>query len=207
MNLPTRHLLPLLTIVGGILAPTIPLSAEGLVFPGRDSAVSPDLKWRVTCEVDRANEAVCLYLSGLVNPERALLLDTDRYCELLWSTDSSVLALTDWEGSSSSCLYIVDPTVVEKKQEIRDLVPSLSAALNTAELEGHCYWEAVAWEAAGTLRIRAFGHTDDAVSSHAFCYTFSVNLRTHTCTLLTKDLGDHAEADIWNSKQVTPKKS
>jgi hypothetical protein len=82
------------------------------------------------------------------------------------------------------------------------------AFLTKGEMVGHCYWEALKWEADGRLRIRAFGHTDEK-PLHEFAYEFSFDPVKKSATLVKKENGrrSRAEQKIWAGKEKAWKKT
>jgi hypothetical protein len=175
---------------------------KGVDFPRTSSCVSPDLRWRVTCESENSSKGYLhsLYESRLHGTGRAPFYSFDRRCELLWSPGSDIVAVTDWEGSSTSAVFLIDLNAPERRQDIEDMVPSIAQRLGREEREGHVYWEALKWESPRVIVLRVFGHTDEE-HGHAFCYTFRVNVSDCTCAQISKDASDHAEEAVSESKR------
>lgn len=176
---------------------------NGVSFPETKSCVLPELRWRITCESKISADGSgihSLYATRLDGSGRALLYASGRWCELLWYPGSDTVAVTDWEGSNVSSVFVVDINAPERKQDIDDIVPSISKHLGRDEREGHIYWEALKWESSHVILLRVFGHTDEA-HGHAFCYTFRANLSDLTVAQLSKDVSDNAEDTAWESKR------
>jgi hypothetical protein len=104
---------------------------------------------------------------------------------VLWSNDSRRLAITDWSGSSSAEIYLVE--VDAPAPEARQLeISGIGKLVQKEELEGHCYFEALAWEGEHRLWIKIFGHTDEN-PSHGFTYYLSVDTSSGEAKLLKKE--------------------
>lgn len=176
---------------------------NGVSFPETKSCVSPDLRWRITCESKISTDGSglhSLYATRLDGTGRALVHASGRWCEVLWNPGCDTVAVTDWEGSNASTVFVIDLNAPERKQDIGDIVPSISQQLGHDEREGHIYWEALKWESPHVMLLRVFGHTDEA-HGHAFCYTFRVDLGDRTLARLSKDVSDNAEDAVWGSKR------
>jgi hypothetical protein len=177
------------------------LRANGISFPGRDSCVSTNLRWRVTCTTD-SREVHSLKVNSVGDAGEKLLFETGRWCELLWQKEGDLVAITDWEGSDLSSVYIVDLRQPETKRSLANIFPDLHKNLLQEELRGHAYWEALEWETSTILIVRVFGHTDEA-NGHEFIYKFRMDLKARTYSLLHKENSQEcrAERDAWKSKE------
>ena len=190
-----------------VVAPLASVYANGVDFPATSSCVSPDFRWRVTCESKGQPDGGfehCLFLRSLTGTQAVPLYVTGRWCELLWNNGRDAVAITDWEGSNISSVFIVDLHHPEDRRDLLDIVPGLPSCLLKVEAEGHIYWEALKWESVSGLLVRVFGHTDEA-GGHEFAYVFLVDLAGGTYTLIRKDNApdSRAEEEAWKSKADT----
>jgi hypothetical protein len=146
----------------------LPAFGSGVKFPSQASvkAKSPDGKWWVVWNDPSGHQS---------DPGHRLLLRSkattfelrrfDRACDVLWSPDSSRIAVTDWLGSNLSDVFIYSPENQGLGKSLRDLFPG--TAISEPELTGHCYFAATKWLDGHRLGIRVFGHTDE-VHAHTF---------------------------------------
>lgn len=156
----------------------IPAFGDGVQFQSRTTtkARSPDGNWWVVCKCLSKSEGElnhCLLLNSKVGTFE--LYRFDRACDVLWSPDSSHLAITDWLGSNLSDVLVLLPHDKPKSRSLRDLFPS--GAIPRAEIAGHCYFEANRWLDAHRLLIRIFGHADSG-DFHEFDYKWVFDLRS-----------------------------
>ena len=96
-----------------------------------------------------------------------------------------------------------------QKGSAKELADAAARAfLTKGERVGHCYWEALKWEADGRLRVRAFGHTAEK-PLHEFAYEFLVHPVKKSATLVRKESGPRtrAEEKIWAGKERAWKKT
>jgi hypothetical protein len=89
----------------------------------------------------------------------------------------------DWTGSSDAEIFLVD--VTEPLKAVPLEVKNIRVIAEKAELEGHCYNEAVKWEGPRQLLIRVFGHTDES-HGHGFTYYLSLNTASGFAKLVKK---------------------
>jgi len=113
-----------------------------------------------------------------------------RSCDVLWDKSSRRVAITDWTGSNIAGIYIADLQSAAYAVPLE--VVNIKGIVTAEELEGHCYFEALAWADDVKLSIRAFGHTDTN-PSHDFCYFLTVDTTTGQATLVRKE--DREDAD------------
>jgi hypothetical protein len=150
--------------------------AEGATFgPAVRTNTSPKKLWEIRSEEDKEHEgAYSLILRNRKTGAERQIFRGGGWCEVLWSADDSQIAVTDWLGSDSSEILLV---AVDQKGPAKSLADGAARAyLTKGEAVGHCYWEALKWEADGSLRIRAFGHTDER-PLHEFVYEFILRFR------------------------------
>ena len=184
--------------------------ADSVSFPGTDSNFSPNYHWQITCHSDPDPNDKGGYLHRLkINAfaevtNKKPFYETGRYCEILWSKDSAIVAVTDWMGSSESDIFIIHPQNPERRQPLADIVPDITKSLTEEERNGHIYWQALEWENNTTLRIRIFGHSDDP-PVHEFLYEFRVSLATRSSVLLRKENSKNcdAETQVWSGKTTS----
>lgn len=124
-----------------------------------------------------------LYLSRLFGTPETKVWESGRSCDVLWNEDSSRLAITDWTGSNIAEIFLID--VTNPGQATRLEVKNTGSFAQPEELEGHIYWEALKWEDARQLKIRCFGHTDEA-RGHGFAYYLLVDTQSGMAKLLKK---------------------
>jgi hypothetical protein len=160
---------------------------KGVSFPGRDSCLSPGKSWKVICQVDKLHEgAFKLILRNLKKGSAKELFDGGRWCEVLWQKDESHLAITDWGGSNFSEILVQDPSQLGPARSLQDVInmATIRASVGREEFEGHCYWEALSWQADGRLRFRIFGHTDNIAHGREFSHLFLVKLPEGSVSVL-----------------------
>ena len=158
--------------------------AAGQKFPSNNSSRSPDSKWKLICKSPGNGAAEYnhrLLLLGTDGSSRELR-QFDRSCDILWSADSSHVAVTDWLASDMSDIFIYTVTNSQSGTSLGDLFPK--DALPQAEMHGHCYYEAMKWLDGHRLRIRIFGHTDES-PSHEFEHIFVFDLSSQRFEKLT----------------------
>ncbi len=158
----------------------------GTSFPGRRSSLSPKKSWRVRCEEDKVHEgAFELILHDLKHGTEKVVFSGGRWCEVLWRPDESYFAITDWGGSDCAEILLVKPDGKGPAKRLDGLLKSskLRALVSVEEQQGHCYWEALKWEADGRLRFRVFGHTD-TVLSREFSHDFLVEPQDGAITVV-----------------------
>ena len=99
-----------------------------------------------------------LWLRHAGSPERKRLLELSSTAKVFWSPDSRHFVIVDHQNSSamSSSVYDAEGRVVLR------IRPDQSDAELRAIATGHYYVEAQQFLDANTLRVAAFGHTDQA---------------------------------------------
>ena len=158
----------------------------GTSFPSDQTCSSPNLHWTIRCVSatdSGGGVSHMLLMTDAAAKKEAGLWVAGRGCDVLWCTDSQRLALTDWTGSNVSEIYLIDVTALREAKPLE--VKGVRQILEPAELEGHRYYEALAWEGAHRLLIRIFGHTDEN-PSHGFTYQLSVDTITGEAKLVNK---------------------
>jgi hypothetical protein len=149
-----------LSIIAFFLA-AIPVLGAGVHFPPAVSSRSPDGRWKVTCKnpaKDATDLRHVLLLTG-VNGRSVELRRIDRDCGVLWSPDSSRLAITDNYASDRSDIFIYSGAGRASKKSVWEQFPT--NAIPQEELAGHCYFDAREWVDRHRLRFRIVGHTDE----------------------------------------------
>jgi len=150
----------------------------GVAFPASagTKARSPDGNWLVTCYDPTDNKAENGHLLLLKSSNASFELRRfNRACDVLWSSDSCHVAITDWLGSNLSDVFIYSTSDPPKSKSLRDLFPS--DTIRAEELKGHCYFEASKWIDSHRLRIRVFGHTDEG-HSYSFQHKYIFDVET-----------------------------
>ena len=160
--------------------------AVGVNFPTKQSCDSPDSRWSVKCvtETEGGSFLHKLFLIRHGETLKKFVYASGRNCDVLWCGDSQRFAITDWLGSNCSDVFIA--TVTEPGTPVSLRVRGLDKIIQKAELQGHCYREAMRWEDSKRLNIRIFGHTDEN-PSHGFTYYLLVDVSTGTAKLLKKE--------------------
>lgn len=158
----------------------------GINFPTVRNCISPDLRWTIRCVTVEERDGYLhkLYLSRLAATKEEFVYASGRNCDVLWSADGERLAITDWSGSSTAEIYLVE--VSEPRKLVPLHVKGVMGIVEKAELEGHCYYEALKWEASRRLLIRISGHTDEN-PSHGFAYYLSVDTSSGISKLVKKE--------------------
>jgi uncharacterized protein YecT (DUF1311 family) len=154
----------------------------GVNMPTARTCLSPDSHWRLRCETS-AEGASVIHLSRMGAKRESPIWNSTRNCDMLWSADSTRLAITDWTGSTDSEIAIVDPATAKVHpldvSDIKELIPP-------HDLGGHCYYEALSWDTSHRLYIRVFGHPDQK-PLHGFTYFFIVDIASGEAQLLLKE--------------------
>jgi hypothetical protein len=182
--------------------------AAGASFgPAARTNTSPHQLWEIRSKQDKEHEGhYSLILRNRQTQREQEIFSGDRWCEVLWSADDSRIAITDWRGSDGSDILLKATNQKGSAKELADA--AARAFLTKGERVGHCYWEALKWEADGRLRVRAFGHTAEK-PLHEFAYEFLVHPVKKSATLVRKESGPRtrAEEKIWAGKERAWKKT
>lgn len=167
------------------LATAVVSYAAGLNFPTVRGSVSPDLRWQVRCDTQKAGDGYhhAVLLSRFSSQKEVVVWRSGRSCDVLWSGDSQRLAITDWTGSNLSEIWLVDVSAPEAR---RLEIAGIEKLVQKSELEGHFYYEALRWESERCIAIRCFGHTGEN-PSHGFAYYFSVDIDSGVARLVKKE--------------------
>jgi len=171
----------LLFAVSGLLG-----VCAGVNFPSEQPCVSPDSFWKIHCVTEKQGAG---YLHKIILTRRGVTKENSvwvasRSCDVLWGPDSRALAITDWSGSSTAEIYLVEAS--ESASAVPLPVNAVEKIVPKVELGGHCYYEALEWNSAHNLSIRIFGHTDEN-PSHGFAYYLSVDTVSGMAKLLRKE--------------------
>ena len=147
-------------------------------LPCDDVSKSPDAKWKIIYESPATNQPYTGTELFLVNADGTMLRlrHIDRSCDVLWSSDSSRIAVTDWLGCDVSDIFLYTVTNLESVVSVGSLFPKSS--LPQVESSGHCYYEAMKWLDDQRLQIRVFGHADDG-PSYDFDHPYIFELSSH----------------------------
>lgn len=183
------------------LALTGKLSGEGMAFPSARPSVSPQKRFEITStDVPAEKDGYALSLRDRRTGEQREFFHGSRTCDVLWSDDDSSVAVTEWAGSNLSQILVLKTG--QKGSANALTVDTARRFMGRDESNGHCYWEALGWDAVGQLRVRAFGHTD-ARQSHQFEYEFLMDVNRKSATLVKQDNGmdSRAEDRIWDEKE------
>ena len=144
------------------LIAVMPVLGGGFQFPSAGSSVSPDGKWKIVCKspTDDVNQTGHLLLLKRDHGGTLKFRQFDRSCDVLWSPDSSRIALTDWWASDRADVFVCS---VGRPASNRSLAKQFPKHLMPEdELSGHCYFEAHKWLDRHRLVIKVSGHTDEA---------------------------------------------
>ncbi len=175
-----------------ILPPICNAYSKGISFPGRESCLSPTKSWKLICREDKKHEgAFSLTLRELNQGNEKRVFNGGRWCEVLWQKEELRLAITDWGGSDFAEILWVDLQRVGPARPLQSVIDMavIRANVPKEELQGHCYWEALNWQANGLLRFRIFGHTDTK-HGREFSHMFVVSLPDGAVTAL-RSTGPH----------------
>jgi hypothetical protein len=144
----------------------------GIQFP------SPDGKWKVcyNSPPDGAKDQRAVIELLKAGGRSVELRRIDRVCDVLWSSDSSRIALTDRYASDMSDVLIYPLANPNACLSVAKLFPT--NAIPAAERTGHCYFEAVRWLDAHRVRIRVSGHTDYPPPVYGFEHEYTFDART-----------------------------
>lgn len=97
----------------------------------------------------------------------------DHDCQIIWSPDSTHLAITDWQASDRSDIFVYSVTQPSTGKSLGRLLPR--TAIPAPERDGHCYFEAVRWLDGHRLQIKVSGHRDE-VPATSFAHDFVFDL-------------------------------
>ncbi len=162
----------------------------GFGFPGDidRKCVSPDQLWYIRCESvaqDDGSGLHTLFLNRVGDSRSVPIWTSNRCCDALWSEDSRRIAVTDWTGSNVAEIFLVDVANPARATPLD--VTNIHAIASNAELGGHCYYEAIAWEGRESLLIRVFGHTDEMHrENHGYTYYLSVDTKSGQAKVIMK---------------------
>jgi hypothetical protein len=181
----------LLFVISGSLG-----DCAGVNFPSEQPCVSPDSFWKIHCVTEKQGAG---YLHKIILTRRGATKENSiwaasRSCDVLWSPSSQALAITDWSGSSTAEIYLVEAS--ESASVVPLPVNAVEKIVSKVELGGHCYYEALKWNSAHNLSIRIFGHTDEN-PSHDFTYYLSVDTVSGMAKLLRKE---NEESNLMHEK-------
>jgi hypothetical protein len=174
-HLSKRMEILLLVLLFSMLLPAV---AGGFRFPSTRASQSPDGKWKLVCESPKNGDENGTHRLILTRPGKTASTELrrfDRGCDVLWSPDSSHVALTDWLGSNISDVFIYAVTNPVTSISLQELFPN--GTIPETEIRGHCYFEATRWLDHNRLSLRIFGHTDE-VKSHGFEYSYIFHVST-----------------------------
>ncbi len=104
-------------------------------------------------------------------------------CLILWSPDSSRIAVTDRWASDRSYVLIYSVAHPRFGGSLAKLFPR--TAIPREELNGHCYFEALKWSNGRHLQIRISGHRDE-YPANGFEYEFIFDLASGGFKNVTK---------------------
>ncbi len=126
-----------------------------------------------------------LILRNSKNATKNEVFDGGRWCEVLWRKDELLVAITDWGGSNCADILLLEPKKIGRARALQDIInmATMRATVSRQELQGHCYWEALNWQADGQLRFRIFGHTDTN-PGWEFAHVFLVKLPEGVVTVV-----------------------
>jgi hypothetical protein len=162
-------------LVGGTSA-----FSAGIQLPATASSQSPDHRWKLTCKYP-AQGAADLRPSLLltrVGGRTVELRRIDRNCEIFWSPDSAMFALTDNWASDQSDVLIYWASGRASIKSLAKLFPT--NALPKEELQGHCYFQARQWLDRHRLRIEVSGHTDYPPPVYSFEHEYIFDFTSAT---------------------------
>ncbi len=146
--------------------------------------VDPTGRWTVNYQAPTSNAPHRLFVTDSRTNRAWLLYEFDRHVNVLWAPDGSVLAITDYSGSSESEIKIIDPKNQKKRIDVeRQLVASLGKIPALYE-NGHRYFEAVKWPTPTLLRFEVHAH--DAHPGKEYRGIFELQLGTGQVRQVTK---------------------
>jgi hypothetical protein len=145
-------------------------------LPCDEVSISPDAKWKTVCMSLNTNNPDSGQKLFLVSHDGTMreLRHVERSCDVLWSADSSHIAVTDWIGSDVSDIFVYTVTNLPSCISLTGLFPQNVLPQN--EANGHCYYEAMRWLDVHRLQIHIFGHTDEEAGhefDHAYIFDIS----------------------------------
>jgi len=178
---------------------------EGMEFPSLRPSLSPQKTFEITSAADPQQKGeFTLSLRNRKTGEQSEIFHGRRTCDVLWADDDSSVAITDWASGALSQVLVLKTS---QKGAAKPLTADLARRFMARdELSGHCYWEALSWDPARQLRLRAFGHTDTR-QSHQFAYEFMVDVARKSAVVVNQENGldSKAEDRIWREKEKPSK--
>jgi hypothetical protein len=164
----------LATLAGVVLAAAHPAALD---WPFGKTSELPSPDGRHTIYGERAQPGVRdapeLWLRHRGRSERRRLLELTSNARAFWSQDSRSFVIVDRAASNTMTSFICDSkggVVLEIDGALLQYDPELRAVAN-----GHFYVEAQRFLDARTVRVAAFGHTDD-MPVRCFRFVYSVSL-------------------------------
>jgi len=148
----------------------------GYHFSPGFSSKSSDGKWELICKAPTNGEADArhvLLLKRIQGGVFELRRVEGNGCLILWSPDSSRIAVTDRWASDRSDVLIYSVAHRRSGRSLAKLFPR--TAIPREELNGHCYFEALKWSNGRHLQIRISGHRDE-YPANGFEYEFIFDL-------------------------------
>lgn len=151
----------------------------------RQPVTSPDGRYRVSnvfCSDQAHDRELVLVLRNLKSGENRTLYTYNRDATVVWSPDSSWIAINDFAGSdyTNNLLVSVDRGVPSIDLKERLLLSELKQGVLRSD---HLYLAVSEWKSESEMELLAYGHDSERRISFCRCFLMSLKGRIQHCQL------------------------
>lgn len=139
-------------------------------FPPDAELKDPTGKWTVIWQKPTSEQTHAILLKNIETGNITTLLWFNRYLKAMWAPDGKAIAITDYEGSSDSVVYVALIGRPVNLLNVEDALITDLGKLNEIYENGHRYFEALGWVGPRTLRFKVEAY--DAHPSNSYSATF-----------------------------------
>ena len=147
-----------LLAIGFILVNATPQLELRATFPGHPEVSEPTGRYKLVFEEAGQGTPHELVLVTLATGQATRLISFNRRADVLWGPDGNALAITSWDGSDFSELFVVqmdDPShLVNVAQQLQESFGPMPELVDNH----HVYFEALSWIDPRVLRFKVSGH-------------------------------------------------
>jgi hypothetical protein len=144
-----------LFLIIGALAPEVmavePSKIEN--FPGTNEFFDPTGKWSIIWQEATSTHPHGLLLRNVKSGNVKQLMWFNRHVSVMWAPGGNTFAITDYEGSSDSIVWIIRIETPEILINIEDAFIASFGRLNEIYENGHRYFKATNWLDATILQF------------------------------------------------------
>ncbi len=133
------------------------LLAQKASYPSKQRLPSPNGKYLIECIGKPGSEDFHIFLKETATKKRTEIYHFERSLGVIWSPDSSFLALTDIPGSAYGNTFILP---IDSPNSILDIDERILKAFPEDDWFMHRYVTASRWVSSKILEVVAEGHTD-----------------------------------------------